>query len=129
MLGGDVNQITWRHDCVEQYDVEFDMLSHFTPNVAGDEAARTKKNLRSEDVFQRHRQELATAGKTLRELPACRSCVRSHGGCCLAGSGVCYKYKQSRHIANFCPQKLLETSNHTLTSHPNKEEYFSILPF
>ncbi|TYK08518.1 gag protease polyprotein [Cucumis melo var. makuwa] len=34
-----------------------------------------------------HRQEIATAGKTLRELPACRSCGRSHGGRCLTGSG------------------------------------------
>ena len=28
---------------MEQYDVEFNMLSHFTPNVVRDEAARTKK--------------------------------------------------------------------------------------
>ncbi|KAA0042186.1 ty3-gypsy retrotransposon protein [Cucumis melo var. makuwa] len=36
---------------------------------------------------ERHRQEIAAAGKTLRELPACHSCGRSHGERCLAGSG------------------------------------------
>ncbi|KAL0534634.1 hypothetical protein IC582_028925 [Cucumis melo] len=46
-----------------------------------------QKNLRSGGFFQRHRQELAAAGKTLRELPVCRSYGRSHGGRCLAGSG------------------------------------------
>ncbi|KAA0053352.1 pol protein [Cucumis melo var. makuwa] len=50
-----------------------------------------QKNLRSSGVFQRHRQELAAAGRTLRELPVCHSCGRFHGGRCLAGSGVCYK--------------------------------------
>ncbi|KAA0043250.1 gag protease polyprotein [Cucumis melo var. makuwa] len=47
-----------------------------------------QKNLRSGGFFQRHRQELAAAGKTLRELPVCRSYGRSHGGRCLAGSGT-----------------------------------------
>ncbi|KAA0037146.1 gag-protease polyprotein [Cucumis melo var. makuwa] len=58
----------------------------------------------------------STPGKTLTELPVCRSCGRSHRGRCLAGSGVCYKCKQPRNIVNFCPQKLLETtSNQTPT--------------
>ena len=71
-----------------------------------------QKNLRSGGFFQRHRQELAAAGKTLRELPVCRSYGRSHGGRCLAGSGVCFKCKQPGHTADFCSQKLLEiTSN------------------
>ncbi|KAA0062249.1 ty3-gypsy retrotransposon protein [Cucumis melo var. makuwa] len=51
--------------------------------------------------FQWHPQELAAAGWTLRELPTCHSCERSRGGCC-------YKRKQLGHIADFCPQKLLE---------------------
>ena len=167
---------------MEQYDVVFDMLSRFAPNVVREEAARTekfvrglrldlhgfvqafrptthvdalrlavdmsmhekanlsktagrrstqgqkrkielqhtiapKRNLSSGGLFQQHRQELVAAGKTLRELPACRSCGRSHGGCCLAGSGVCFICKQPRHTADFCPQKLLETtSNQTPTS-------------
>ena len=167
---------------VEQYDVEFDMLSRFAPEVVKDEAARTEKfirglrldlqgsiralkpgthadalrlaldmslheranpakttgrgsspsqkrkaelqptiapqrNLRSGGLFQQHRQKLASVGKTLRELSACRSCGRSHRGCCLAGNGVCFKYKQLGHTADFCPQKLLETtSNQTSTS-------------
>ncbi|KAA0051012.1 hypothetical protein E5676_scaffold675G00890 [Cucumis melo var. makuwa] len=164
---------------VEQYDVEFDMLSHFAPDVVRDEAAMTEKfvrglrlvlqgfvrafkptthadalrlvvdmslherdnpskvvrresttgqkrkaelqptiapqrNLRSGGFFQRHRQELATTGKTLRELPTCRSCGRSHGGCCLAESRVCYKCKQPGNIADFCPQKLLETTSNQI---------------
>ncbi|TYK08816.1 ty3-gypsy retrotransposon protein [Cucumis melo var. makuwa] len=137
---------------VEQYDAEFDMLSHFAPDVVRDEAARMEKfiralrldlqgivralrpathadalcialdlslheradsskaagrgpalgqkrkvetqpdvisqrTLRSEGVLQRHQRELAAAGRTLRELPACTTCGRVHGGRCLAGSG------------------------------------------
>ncbi|KAA0067065.1 gag protease polyprotein [Cucumis melo var. makuwa] len=47
-----------------------------------------QRNLRSGGVFQRHRRELAAAGRTLRELPVCPSCGRVHGGRCLVGSGV-----------------------------------------
>ncbi|KAA0051865.1 gag-protease polyprotein [Cucumis melo var. makuwa] len=75
MLGGDVSKITWeqfkenfyakffsvnvKHAklqeflnleqgdmTVEQYDAEFDMLSHFAPDVVRDEAARTEKFVR-----------------------------------------------------------------------------------
>ncbi|KAL0537464.1 hypothetical protein IC582_026442 [Cucumis melo] len=46
-----------------------------------------QRTLRSGGVFQRHRRELAAAGRTLRELPACTTCGRVHGGRCLAGSG------------------------------------------
>ncbi|KAL4023182.1 hypothetical protein IC575_016932 [Cucumis melo] len=75
MLGGDVSKIIWeqfkesfyakffsanvKHAkqqkflnleqddmMVEQYDVEFDMLSHFAPDVVKDEAARTEKFVR-----------------------------------------------------------------------------------
>ncbi|TYK03504.1 putative Retrotransposon protein [Cucumis melo var. makuwa] len=35
-----------------------------------------QRNLRSGGVFQRHRRELAAAGRTLRELPVCPSCGR-----------------------------------------------------
>ncbi|KAA0066306.1 ty3-gypsy retrotransposon protein [Cucumis melo var. makuwa] len=42
-------------------------------------------------------------------------------GRCLAGSGVCFKYKQPGHTIDFCPQKLLETtSNQTLTSYQGR---------
>ncbi|KAA0054089.1 gag-protease polyprotein [Cucumis melo var. makuwa] len=75
ILGGDVNKITWeqfeenlyaklfsvnvKHAklqeflnleqadmTVEQYDAEFDMLSHFAPDVVRDEGARTEKFVR-----------------------------------------------------------------------------------
>ncbi|KAA0026250.1 gag-protease polyprotein [Cucumis melo var. makuwa] len=111
---------------VEQYDAEFDMLSHFASDVVRDEATRTKKFVRVDMSLHeranlsktagRHRQELVAVGKTLRELPVCRSCGRSHGGRCLVGSGVCFRCKQLGHTADFCPQKLLETtSNQTPT--------------
>ncbi|TYJ98730.1 pol protein [Cucumis melo var. makuwa] len=184
MLGGDVNKITWeqfkesfyakffsanvKHAkqqeflkleqsdmAVEQYDVEFDMLSHFTPDVIRDEASRIDKfvrglildlqgieradpskvagrgsslgqkrkaesqpvlapqrDLRSGDVFQRHRQELATVGRTLRELSTCGRCVRVHGGRCLIGSGVCFRCIQPRQNADVFPQKLIGTTLH-----------------
>ncbi|TYK02549.1 gag-protease polyprotein [Cucumis melo var. makuwa] len=131
---------------VEQYDVEFDMLSRFAPDVVRDEAARTEKfvrglrldlqgiaagrgsalgqkrkvetqpdvipqrTLRSGGVFQRHRRELAAAGRTLRELPACTTCGRVHGGRCLAGSGVCFRCRQPGHTADVCPRKPFETT-------------------
>ncbi|KAA0045845.1 gag-protease polyprotein [Cucumis melo var. makuwa] len=79
MLGGDVSKITWeqfkenfyakffsanvKHAklqeflnleqgdmTVEQYDVEFDMLSRFSPDVVRDEAARTEKFVRALDL-------------------------------------------------------------------------------
>ncbi|KAA0051925.1 pol protein [Cucumis melo var. makuwa] len=206
MLGGDVSKITWeqfkenfyakffsanvKHAklqeflnleqgdmTVEQYDVEFDMLSCFAPDVVRDEAARTKKfvrglrldlqgivralrpathadalrialdlslheradssraagrgsalgqkrkvemqpdilpqrTLRSGGVFQRHRRELAAAGRTLRELPACTIYGRVHGGRCLAGSGICFRCRQPRHTADACPRKPFETTPH-----------------
>ncbi|KAL0537161.1 hypothetical protein IC582_026131 [Cucumis melo] len=70
-----------------------------------------QRNLRSGGLFQQHRQELTAAGNILRELPACRSCGRSHGGRCLAGSGVCFRCKQPGHTTDFYPQKLLETTS------------------
>ncbi|KAA0037327.1 ty3-gypsy retrotransposon protein [Cucumis melo var. makuwa] len=162
---------------VEQYDVEFDMLSRFAPDVVRDEAARTEKfikglkldrqsivralrpathadalrialdlsmqeradlskavgrwsslgqkrkvepqlalapqrDLRLGGVFQRHRQELAAAGRTLRELPACGRYERVHGGRCLIRSGVCFRCKQPGHNADVCPQKLIGTTPH-----------------
>ncbi|KAL0543974.1 hypothetical protein IC582_019084 [Cucumis melo] len=160
---------------VEQYDVEFDMLSRFAPDMVRDEAARTEKfvrglrldlqgivralrpathadalrialdlslqeradpskaagrgsslgqkrkaesqpaltpqrDLRTGGVFQRHRQELAAAGRMLRELPPCERCGRLHGGRCLLGSGVCFRCRQSGHIADACPRKPFETT-------------------
>ncbi|KAL4018261.1 hypothetical protein IC575_021851 [Cucumis melo] len=69
-----------------------------------------QRTLRSGGVFQRHRRELAAAGKTLRELPACTTCGRVHGGRCLAGSGVCFRCRQPGHTADVCPRKPFETT-------------------
>ncbi|TYK03710.1 gag-protease polyprotein [Cucumis melo var. makuwa] len=66
-------------------------------------ALAPQRNLRLEGIFQRHRQELAAAGRTLRELPACGRCGRVHGGRCLVGSGVCFRCKQPGHNADVCP--------------------------
>ncbi|TYK04282.1 pol protein [Cucumis melo var. makuwa] len=118
---------------VKQYDAEFNMLSRFAPDVVRDEApgrrnsgstlgqkrkAETQpdvilqRTLRSGGVFQRHRRELAAAGRTLRELSACTTCGRVHGGRCLAGSGVCFRCKQLGHTADACPRKPFETTPH-----------------
>ena len=215
MLGGDVSKITWeqfkenfyakffsanvKHAklqkflnleqgdmTVEQYDVEFDMLSHFALDVVRDEAARTEKfvrglrldlqgivralrpathadalcialelclqervdpskaagrgsnlgqkrkaesqpalapqrDLRSGGVFQRHRQELATAGRTLRELPACGRCGRVHGGRCLVGSGECFRCKQPGHKPTFVLRNSLGLPRTSLLL-PSREE-------
>ncbi|KAA0046172.1 gag protease polyprotein [Cucumis melo var. makuwa] len=75
-----------------------------------------QRNLRLGGHFQWHRQELAVAGTTVRELPACRSCGRYHRGRCLARSGVCLRCKKLGHTVDCCPKKLLETtSNQTPT--------------
>ncbi|KAL0551944.1 hypothetical protein IC582_011037 [Cucumis melo] len=71
-----------------------------------------QRTLRSGGVFQRHRRELAAAGRTLRELPAYTTCGRVHGGRCLAGSGVCFRCRQPGHTANACPRKPVETTPH-----------------
>ncbi|KAL0534041.1 hypothetical protein IC582_028318 [Cucumis melo] len=187
MLGGDVSKITWeqfkenfyakffsanvKHAklqeflnleqgdmTVEQYDAEFDMLSHFAPDVVRDEAARTEKFVRGlrldlqgivralrpathadalrialdlslhervdsskaasrgTALGQKRKVEtqpdLAAAGRTLRELPACTTCGRVHGGRCLAGSGVCFRCRQPGHTADACPRKPFETTPH-----------------
>ncbi|KAA0051562.1 gag-protease polyprotein [Cucumis melo var. makuwa] len=57
-----------------------------------------QRNMRLEGVFQRHRRELAAAERTLRELPICPRCGRVYGGCCLAGSGVCFRCRQPGHL-------------------------------
>ncbi|KAL4037963.1 hypothetical protein IC575_001566 [Cucumis melo] len=69
-----------------------------------------QRTLRSGGVFQRHRRELAAAGRTLRELPACTTCGRVHGGRCLAGSGVIFRCRQPGHTADVCPRKPFETT-------------------
>ncbi|KAA0059723.1 pol protein [Cucumis melo var. makuwa] len=69
-----------------------------------------QRTLRSGGVFQRHRRELAAAGRTLRELPACTTCGRVHGGRCLAGSGVCFRCRLPGHTADVCPRKPFETT-------------------
>ncbi|KAA0036524.1 ty3-gypsy retrotransposon protein [Cucumis melo var. makuwa] len=143
MLGGDVSKITWeqfkenfyakffsanvKHAkqqeflnleqgdmIVEQYDTEFDMLSHFAPvwKVESQPDVIPQRNLRSGGVFQRHRRELVAAGRTLRELPVCPTCGRVHGSRCLAGSGVCFRCRQPGRTADACPQKPMETTPH-----------------
>ncbi|KAL4016633.1 hypothetical protein IC575_024285 [Cucumis melo] len=69
-----------------------------------------QRTLRSRGVFQRHRRELAAAGRTLRELPVCNTCRRVHGGRCLVGSEVCFRCRQPGHIADACPRKPFETT-------------------
>ncbi|KAL0554093.1 hypothetical protein IC582_008004 [Cucumis melo] len=69
-----------------------------------------QRTLRSGGVFQRHRRELAAAGRTLRELPTCTTCGRVHGGRCLAGSGVCFRCRQPGHTTDVCPRKPFETT-------------------
>ncbi|TYK02364.1 gag protease polyprotein [Cucumis melo var. makuwa] len=71
-----------------------------------------QRTLRSGGVFQRHRRELAAAGRTLRELPTCTTCGRVHGGRCLAGSGVCFRCRQPGHTADVYPRKPFETTPH-----------------
>ncbi|XP_050946634.1 uncharacterized protein LOC127151235 [Cucumis melo] len=75
-------------------------------------ALAPQRDLRSEGIFQRHRQELAASGRTLRELPPCGRCRRVHGGRCLLGSGVCFRCRQLGHTANTCPRKPFETTPH-----------------
>ncbi|TYK22669.1 ty3-gypsy retrotransposon protein [Cucumis melo var. makuwa] len=137
---------------VEQYDAEFDMLSRFALDVVRDEATRTEKFIRGlrldlqgivralqpathadalrialdlGGVFQRHRQELATVGRTLRELPSSGRCGRVHGGRCLLGSGVCFRYRQSGHTADACPRKPFETAPQQ-PSASSREEFFPL---
>ncbi|KAA0036121.1 gag-protease polyprotein [Cucumis melo var. makuwa] len=75
-------------------------------------ALASQRDLRSGGVFQRHRQELAATGKTLRELPDCGRCGRVHGGRCLIGSGVFFRCKQPGHTADVYPQKVIGTTQH-----------------
>ncbi|KAL0549949.1 hypothetical protein IC582_014444 [Cucumis melo] len=71
-----------------------------------------QRTLSSGGVFQRHRRELAAAGRTLRELPVCTTCGRVHGGRCLAGSGFCFRCRQPGHTTDACPRKPFETTPH-----------------
>ncbi|TYJ98666.1 hypothetical protein E5676_scaffold507G00570 [Cucumis melo var. makuwa] len=71
-----------------------------------------QRNLRSGGVFQRHRRELAAAGRILRELPVCHSCGIVHEGHCLAESRVCFRCRQPEHTADACPRKPIETTPH-----------------
>ncbi|KAA0035438.1 pol protein [Cucumis melo var. makuwa] len=78
---------------VEQYNAEFDMLSHFALEIVMNEAFRADKFVRGLSGYefkgvglqgkgqpQRHCQKIVEAGKTLKELPSCHSGGRSHGG-------------------------------------------------
>ncbi|TYK00859.1 gag-protease polyprotein [Cucumis melo var. makuwa] len=80
-----------------------------------------QRDLRSEGVFQRHRQELATAGRTLRELPACGRCGRVHGGRCLVGSGECFRCKQPGHKPTFVLRNSLGLPRTSLPLHSREE--------
>ncbi|KAA0061226.1 pol protein [Cucumis melo var. makuwa] len=80
-----------------------------------------QRNLRSGGVFQRHRWELAAAGRTLRELPVYPSCGREHGGRCLVESRVCFRCWQPGHTADACPRKPIENTPHQpSTSHQGR---------
>ncbi|KAA0037351.1 gag-protease polyprotein [Cucumis melo var. makuwa] len=117
MLGGDQEFLNLEQDnmTVYLYDSEFSMLSHFAPEVIANEATRIDMfvsvdmslhervdpskaagiGLTLGGVFQRHCQEIAAAGKTLKELPAYHSCGRSHGGRCL-GSGCSFGFTEDQ---------------------------------
>ncbi|KAA0049814.1 gag-protease polyprotein [Cucumis melo var. makuwa] len=120
MLGGDVSKITWeqfkesfyakfffsnvKHAkqqeflnleqgdmTVEQYDVEFDMLSRFAPDMVKDEAARTEKKelirlrLQAEGqaLVRRGRLIAACLGTAARpEVRRCLPAASSGAGCC-----------------------------------------------
>ncbi|KAL0551817.1 hypothetical protein IC582_010906 [Cucumis melo] len=109
---------------VEQYDAEFDMLADLSKAAGRGSALGQKRkvesqpdvilqrNLRLGGVFQRHRRELAAAGRTLRELPVCYTYGRVHEGLCLAGSGVCFRCRQPGHTTDACPQKPFKTTPH-----------------
>ncbi|TYJ97082.1 pol protein [Cucumis melo var. makuwa] len=110
---------------VEQYDLSLTCYPALPlmPNTHADrlrltldlslhERADPSKAAGRGDVFQRHRRELAAAGRTLRELLVCHSCGRVYGGRCLAGSGVCFRCRQPGHTADACPRKLIETTPH-----------------
>ncbi|KAA0065587.1 ty3-gypsy retrotransposon protein [Cucumis melo var. makuwa] len=176
MLGGDVSKITWeqfkenfyakffsanvKHAklqeflnleqgdmTVEQYDAEFDMLSHFAPDVVRNEAARTEKFIRglrldlqgivralrpathadalriALDLSLHERADSSKAadrGSILEQKRKVESqpdvvpqrTLRVYGGRCLAGSGVCFRYRQPGHTADACPRKLFETTLH-----------------
>lgn len=53
-----------------------------------------QRNLRSNGTFQWHRQEIAEADGTLREIPIYRSCKKTHTGHCLVERKVCYRCKR-----------------------------------
>ncbi|KAA0045223.1 gag protease polyprotein [Cucumis melo var. makuwa] len=91
MLGGDVNQITW-----EQFNESF-YAKFFSDNLRYTKQQESEPRARRCDCGAIQCREIVAAGKTLKELPACRSCRRSHGGRCSAGSEVCYKCKQPGH--------------------------------
>ncbi|KAA0035443.1 ty3-gypsy retrotransposon protein [Cucumis melo var. makuwa] len=57
------------------------------------ERANSSKAAGRGSILSQKRKELAAAGRTLRELPACRRCGRVHGGRCLIGSGVCFRWR------------------------------------
>ncbi|TYK23510.1 retrotransposon protein, putative, Ty3-gypsy subclass [Cucumis melo var. makuwa] len=106
---------------VEQYDAEFDKLSCFALDVPAThaDALRIALNLSlheradpSKAACRRHRQELAAAGRTLRELPVCPTCERVFGGRCLTGSGICFRCRQPGYTADACPRKPMEITPH-----------------
>ncbi|KAA0040279.1 ty3-gypsy retrotransposon protein [Cucumis melo var. makuwa] len=94
--------------------------------VESQPALAPQRDLRSGGVFQRHRQELAAAGRTLRELPASGRCGRVHEGHCLIGSGVCFRCKQPGHNADVCAHKLIRTTPHQPFA-SSREEFLSRL--
>ncbi|TYK23874.1 ty3-gypsy retrotransposon protein [Cucumis melo var. makuwa] len=97
---------------VEQYDAEFDMLSHFAPDVA----ARIEKFVRAKPEVRRCLPEASTGAcssqKNSERATVCYTCGRVHEGLCLAGSGVCFRCRQPGHTTDACPRKPFETTPH-----------------
>ncbi|KAL4016750.1 hypothetical protein IC575_024407 [Cucumis melo] len=141
MLGGDVSQITWQQIkqsfyakffsaslrdakrqeflnleqgdmTVEQYDAEFDMLSHFAPEMIATEATRADKfviGLRLD----------------IQGFPLCTTCGKHHLGRCLFGTRTCFKCRQEGHTADRCPLRLTGNAQNQGAGAPHQGRVFA----
>ncbi|KAL0560509.1 hypothetical protein IC582_000914 [Cucumis melo] len=181
MLGGDVSQITWQQFkesfyakffsaslrdakrqeflnleqgdmTVEQYDAEFDMLSHFAPEMIATEAARADKFVRGlrldiQGLVRAFRpathadalrlavdlslQERANSSKTAgrgeaaRGKPLCTTCGKHHLGRCLFGTRTCFKCRQEGHTADRCPLRLTGIAQNQGAGAPHQGRVFA----
>ncbi|KAA0053259.1 pol protein [Cucumis melo var. makuwa] len=179
MLGGDVGQITWEQfkesfyekffsaslrdakrqkflnleqndRTAEQYDAEFDMLSHFAPEMIAIEAARADKFVKGLRLdiqglvwaFQptTHAdalrlavdlslQERANSSKVAEEAakgkPLCTTCGKHHLGRCLFGTRTCFKCRQEGHTTDICPMRLTGGTQNQGAGTPHQGKVFT----